>query len=81
MPDIYGDIAVERVAQDHQWGGPKHDDKHEAWHWLEYMNKQAKLYDIAYRHDDWIVARSALVKLAALAVAAIEQIDRVTGDA
>jgi hypothetical protein len=65
------DILKERDKQDEQWGGPDHDDTHDQWDWLDYIDHQK------YR---WVEVpnrgRETLVKIAALALAAIESIDR-----
>jgi hypothetical protein len=74
----YLDIKAERERQDALWGGPSHDDNHDALDWLEFID-----YQVTRTHDavnfpyevDW-TARERLVKIAALAVAAIESIDR-----
>lgn len=69
---IYDEIADERAAQDKQWGGPDHDDTHIGADWREYREKfedRALLGCGATR-------REALIKIAALAVAQIESLDR-----
>lgn len=67
---IFRDVKAERARQDAQWGGPAHDDEHELADWLSYIEQQA---GAAYRND---APRERLVKIAALAVAAIESLDR-----
>jgi hypothetical protein len=71
--DVYADIRAERVQQDAQWGGPEHDDSHEGGAWLEYIEAQARK---AWRTVTAAEYRERLVKIAALAVAAIESHDR-----
>lgn len=47
-------VAVERTAQDEQWGGPAHDDTHTGTDWLEYVGHQlarANKEFIATVHD------------------------------
>jgi hypothetical protein len=74
----FADIRDERARQDSQWGGPAHDDQHTASDFLGYIQKQQVLGTLE-RVDEYPaeqMVRSRLVKIAALAVAAIEAIDR-----
>lgn len=66
----YDDIRAERARQDLQWGGPAHDDGHAVEDWCSYIGRQ--LYFVEVRPP----VRDRLVKIAALAVAAIESLDR-----
>ena len=68
---IYDEIAAERAKQDAQWGGIDHDDTHHAGEWWEYRKKfeERAYYAPPQRRD-------ALLKIAALAVAQIESLDR-----
>lgn len=67
-------ITTERMEQDKKWGGPKHDDKQFPFEWIDFirdhanraLNKSAT--DRQYRYQ--------LVRVAALAVAALEASDR-----
>lgn len=70
---IVDEIALERAFQDIQWTGPAHDDKHTADEWFSYMAHQANSFT-ASKSD--ASKRYHLVKLAALAVAALESYDR-----
>lgn len=70
-PKVYDDIRWERADQDKQWGGEAHDDTHGPWDWREYIEKQLLL---ARRGEG--SQRERFVKIAALAIAAIESIDR-----
>jgi hypothetical protein len=70
------EIVAERQKQDDQWGGPTHDDSHERFEWVGFMQKflerarefgyidcgveQAKFYE------------ENLIKVAALCVAAVQ---------
>jgi hypothetical protein len=65
------DILKERDDQDAQWGGPAHDDTHSADDWWEYIRHQWIRF--ANNPDE---ARDRFVKTAALALAAIESMDR-----
>jgi hypothetical protein len=77
----YQDIRNERAAQDAQWGGPSHDDEHDAGDWLFYVGKQLDKARSAAVRCESDKSREALVKIAALAVAAIESQDRQTSAA
>ncbi len=78
------EIARERDAQDRQWGGVEHDDKNRPWDWLTYISKHIGKA-VVYPPDSkqaLVVFRRELVKVASLAVAAIQAIDRrLEGDA
>jgi len=77
VPDAFTDIRAERTRQDAQWGGPAHDDTHIEWDWFEYIGSQIQKAN----RDRWAIGESSprerLVKIAALAVAGIESIDRI----
>lgn len=65
----YMNIRAERERQDEQWGGPEHDDEHDPWDWARLIEHQTA-WD--REQDPWC----RFVKIAALAVAAIESIER-----
>lgn len=68
---VYDDVVAERARQDAQWGGPAHDDENIGSDWYDYRQKfERRARTNAARRRD------ALVKLAALAVAQIESLDR-----
>lgn len=79
-------ICEERVRQDKQWGGRAHDDTHSQQDWLHFIYHQVGVAGAEIsvpdptRHVDDVTAayRSRLVKVAALALAAIESTDRRT---
>jgi hypothetical protein len=66
---VIGEIAAERNKQDAEWGGPAHDDTHSVADWFSFMAHQENL---------WVAGeeRYRLIKIAALAIAAVESIDR-----
>jgi len=69
---ILQEIRDEREKQDQQWGGRHHDDAHSIEDWLRYMAQQgAKL---VFNRPK--LCRERFIKIAALAVAAVESIDR-----
>lgn len=81
------EIAKERGRQDAKWGGPAHDDKHKTKEFADFIALRADRIRVfmhvnpeadgttklAYRGE---TPRSILVEIAALAVAAVESIDR-----
>jgi hypothetical protein len=67
---IWKGILGERVAQDNQWGGKEHDDSHERFEWLNYIAKQTRMGLSVAHNPEQFEAR--MIKIAALAVAAIE---------
>jgi hypothetical protein len=71
---IYEQIANERIEQDKKWGGSSHDDCHQNWEWIAYITKHAgKAVMWPWNGPTF---RCQMVRVAALAVAAIEWYDR-----
>lgn len=69
---IYLEIAQERDAQDVEWGGPAHDQAHLPKDWVGYIYKQvseANIHAVGGDLEGW---RKHIVKIASLAVAALE---------
>ncbi len=68
------EIQHERARQDQKWGGPGHDDQHTDHDWIVYLTKhlgKAVVWPFApYRF------RYQMIRVAALAVAAVEWVDR-----
>ena len=63
------EIIEERRRQDKQWGGPKHDDEHSANDWRDFLREHIKKSCSGdYRYQ--------MIRVAALAIAAIESHDR-----
>jgi hypothetical protein len=78
--DIMEDIHEERIRQDHRWGGAKHDDKHTVGEWRAYRERyEGKTYHY-HKMNDYLSERESLLKIAALAVAQIESLDRQFGE-
>ena len=77
IEEIFKEIMGERERQDHQWGGPPHDDRHSPCDWAAYIDKQ-----LSAAENEWLEKRNLglfserMRKIAALAVAAIQSIDR-----
>ncbi len=76
---VLQEIRIERNRQDHQWGGPVNDDGHRAGDWLGFIDdhlgraKQSIVNRVLITEDDY---RQNLIEVAALAVAAVESLDR-----
>ena len=69
-------ILQERIRQDQQWGGQSHDDTHNMDDWFKYILYQL---DRSRYEPDTETKRYRLVKIAALALAAVESTDRIVG--
>ena len=71
------EILTERARQDAQWGGPVYDDQHLVEDWVEIIGIQlASAGDAG--EDSLPEARRRLINVAAMAVAAVEALDRKT---
>lgn len=64
-------IAVERLHQDRKWGGPQHDDELDEDDWDSILKDQINHFKVPFRER--------MLKVAAVAVAAIESADRKEG--
>lgn len=73
VPPPYGDVVAERQRQDAKWGGPEHDDQHSPDEWLGFIQEKWAGAHESLTADEY---RYQLVQIAALAVAAIESLDR-----
>lgn len=65
---IFDAISKERAKQDMQWGGPAHDDQHDTRDWIAYIRKQLNFAELSTAEG----FRERMMKVAALAVAALE---------
>lgn len=74
---VFAEIAAERQRQDAKWGGHDHDDTH-GWHeWIDYIAEHAgKAYSSDDNDESYANARRRYIEVAALAVAAVESMDR-----
>lgn len=78
---VLADVAAERARQDDKWGGPEADDQWDALDWHEMIadyNGWARRMATMNSFDK---ARNRYVQIAALAVAAVEALDRKAGHA
>jgi hypothetical protein len=74
LDKIYDEIKEERMRQDNKWGGASHDDEHIYADWFDFIVR----HTTKSLEDDGILFRKQMVRVAALAVAAIEWCDRRT---
>ena len=68
---VIAQVIQERRMQDRQWGGAAHDDQHSNFDWFRFIDYQWGQMNNENR-------RERLIKIAALAVAAVESLDRKT---
>jgi hypothetical protein len=77
---ILNEVNLERVSQEHRWGNDTDDTKNTPWMYTAYIAQYAgswmrgKFLPLAKSDTD--LFRTAMLKVAALAVAAVESIDR-----
>lgn len=69
-------IRQERDRQDQKWGGPIHDDEHVTADFVQLIEDYAGWARVMAGMNSPDKARKRLVQVAALAVAAVESIDR-----
>ncbi len=70
---IHNEILAERIRQDDEHGGPRNDDRNTWFDWRGYFYKQLSNGSMVHTESE---QRECLVKIAALAVAALESYDR-----
>ena len=86
MEKILEEIHEERKHQDKKWGGPAHDDQHDPYAWVSFITvylgqSVSDFVNESGRFESKLRKfRYNMVKVAALAVAAIEVVDRKLGD-
>ena len=77
---IFGEIAGERAYQDNKWGTEVDDTKNTPWMWASYVAQYATSWMrgkfLPLASDDTDLFRKAMIKVAAIAVAAVESVDR-----
>ncbi|MCK5601943.1 hypothetical protein KAR91_08745 [Candidatus Pacearchaeota archaeon] len=73
---IQTDIKEERRRQDSRWGGAEHDDTHSMVDWDNYIRGHSAKGVRDGGSGDTDVFRYQMVRVAALAIAAIESVDR-----
>lgn len=74
MSKLWEEIEIERKAQDEVWGGPEHDDDLTVSDWIALVCKHAgKAFMFPF---DGRKFRRQMIRVAAIAVAAIQSYDR-----
>jgi hypothetical protein len=79
---VLAEVAAERTRQDAQWGGAARDDALALPAFVQLIGDYAGWARVKAREGSMVEARQRMVQVAALAVAALESIDRqATGSA
>ncbi|NJM74642.1 MAG: hypothetical protein HC852_01410 [Acaryochloridaceae cyanobacterium RU_4_10] len=73
--EIFTKIEQECEKQDTEWDGALHDDEHSLEDWIDFIDAQINRVEEC-ESTNLLGARERLIKVAALAVAAIESLDR-----
>lgn len=73
---IFDAINRERAYQDANWGGPSHDDTETEENWVKYIREYASGEGRAENYE----FETRMIKVAALAVAALESFTRIKDD-
>ncbi len=73
---VVSEVVAERVRQDGKWGGPEHDDQHSTADFVQFIEDWAGWARAMAGMNSHDKARRRLIQVAALAVAAVESIDR-----
>lgn len=73
---VLGLVAAERKRQDDKWGGAAHDDQHSTASFVQLIEDYAGWARTMAGMNSPAKARNRLIQVAALAVAAVESIDR-----
>ena len=72
------EVIAERERQDDKWGGAEHDDQHSTADFCRYIKNYTAWADQMADMGSPDKARRRLIQVAAMAVAAVESIDRKT---
>jgi hypothetical protein len=76
MTAVLNEVAAERGRQDARWGGKNHDDWHTTAEFAQWIQDYAGWARMKSLQMERAQARRRLIQVAALAVAAIESMDR-----
>ena len=76
---VLAEVATERNRQDEKFGGPAHDDQHPTATFVQLIEDYAGWARTMAGINSHDKARHRLIQVAALAVAAVESIDRAAG--
>lgn len=74
--NILKEIDQERKRQDTKWGGSEHDDNHHTVDFCRFIKNYTGWAEQMAMMESPDKARNRLIQIAALAVAAVESIDR-----
>ena len=74
--ELLSEVSAERVRQDGKWGGAEHDDDHTTADFVQLIQDYAGWARTMAGMQSYDKARNRLIQVAALAVAAVESIDR-----
>ena len=74
--NILLEVDNERERQNQQWGGDHHDDQHITPEFCAWIDNYSGWASQKSQGGDNVEARKRLIQVAALAVAAVESIDR-----
>jgi len=74
--NILEEVRAERDRQDAKWGGPEHDDTHDQETWARLIDDRLPYPEDANTCKEY---RQDMIEIAALAVAAVESLDRKAG--
>ncbi len=77
MSHIMIEVTNERMVQDQEWG-IKRDDSHSEWGWIALLTRHAGLAVNDGLEKDVGRFRKQMVRVAAIAIAAVEAFDRKT---
>lgn len=84
IDNILAEIRTERVYQRERWGTATDDTKNTPWMWASYICQYATRWMVGsfapLKHGVTDNFRTAMVKVATLAIAAIESVDRQRSD-
>jgi hypothetical protein len=69
--NLISEVLNERDQQDERWGGLRHDKNHSSKEWSIYIKKHLERWETETGNDK----RYAMIRVAALALAAIESYD------
>lgn len=80
--EAFRDARAERARQDLAHVGPAHDDTHTVRDWLDFIEQQAMKARLEEPDDEGqpnAAVRTRFINIAALAIAAVESLDRRSG--
>jgi len=76
--DAIADVFKERRRQNEKWGGADHDDTHTSLYFIMLIKDYATWAGAMLAMGNRTKMRKRLIQVAALAIAAVESIDRFT---